>query len=74
MRCRICGRELKDPESIKQRIGPVCRKKYGDKAEEAIQKRLDEMANKLDEKIRDAFKTALELYQKRQEKVLEGKI
>ena len=27
MRCSKCGRELKDPESIKMGIGPVCRAK-----------------------------------------------
>lgn len=27
IRCRICGRELKDPESVKRGVGPVCWKK-----------------------------------------------
>ena len=24
-RCRVCGRRLTDPESVKQEIGPVCK-------------------------------------------------
>ena len=24
-RCRVCGRKLTDPESVKQEIGPVCK-------------------------------------------------
>lgn len=28
-RCRVCGRELKDPESVRLGIGPDCRAKAG---------------------------------------------
>lgn len=25
--CKVCGRRLTDPESVKRRVGPVCHRK-----------------------------------------------
>ena len=37
-KCKICGRELKDPVSIKRKMGKSCYKKYLEKIKEKRRK------------------------------------